>query len=92
MKLKDTCSKITVDGDYSHEIKRCLLLRRKAMTNLDNVLKSRDIVLASAAHILKNWSDTEKFSKDDMQIHEVYHTFKLKSFCTIRETISKVKR
>ena len=38
-------SKITADGDYSHEIKRCLLLGRKAMTNLDSVLKSRDISL-----------------------------------------------
>ena len=37
------CSKIIVDGDYSHEIKRCLLLERKAMTNLDCILKSRDI-------------------------------------------------
>ena len=37
--------KITVDGDCSHEIKRCLLLRRKAMTNLDNVLKKRDSLL-----------------------------------------------
>ena len=38
-------SKITVDGDCSHKIKRCLLLERKAMTNLDNILKSRDIAL-----------------------------------------------
>ena len=38
-------SKITVDGDCSHEIKRCLLLGRRAMTNLDNILKSRDITL-----------------------------------------------
>ena len=38
-------SKITADGDYSHEIKRCLLLGRKAMTNLDSILKSRDITL-----------------------------------------------
>ena len=37
-------SKITADGDYSHEIKRCLLLRRKAMTNLGNILRSRDII------------------------------------------------
>ena len=37
------CSKIIADGDYSHEIKRCLLLERKAMTNLDSILKSRDI-------------------------------------------------
>ena len=40
-------SKITADGDCSHEIKRCLLLGRKAMTNLDNVLKSRDITLST---------------------------------------------
>ena len=37
--------KITADGDYSHEIKRCLLLRRKVMTNLDSILKSRDVTL-----------------------------------------------
>ena len=59
--------KITADGDCSHEIKRCLLLRRKAMTNLDNILKSRDMMLASAAHILKNWNDTEKFSRPIVQ-------------------------
>ena len=38
-------SKITVDGDYSHEIERCLLLERKAITNLDSLLKNRDITL-----------------------------------------------
>ena len=46
-------SKITVDGDYSHEIKRCLLLRRKAMTHLDSVLKSRDIPLLTKIHVIK---------------------------------------
>ena len=46
-------SKITADGDCSHEIKRHLLLGRKAMTNLDNVLKSRDITLLTKAHIVK---------------------------------------
>ena len=46
-------SKITGDGDYSHEIKRCLLLARKAMTNLDSVLKSRDITLPTNVHIMK---------------------------------------
>ena len=45
--------KITVDIDCSHEIKRCLLLGRKAMTNLDIVLKSRDITLATKVHIVK---------------------------------------
>ena len=46
-------SKITEDGDYSHEIRRCLLLGRKAMTNLDSVLKSRDISLPTKVHIVK---------------------------------------
>ena len=46
-------SKITADGDCSHEIKRHLLLGRKAMTNLDNVLKSRDITLPTKVHIVK---------------------------------------
>ena len=46
-------SKITADGDYSHEIKRCLLLGRKAMTNLDSILKSRDITLPTNVHLVK---------------------------------------
>ena len=46
-------SKITVHGDCSHEIKRCLLLGRKAMTNLDSVLKTRDITLLIKVHIVK---------------------------------------
>ena len=46
-------SKITADGDCSHEIKRCLLLGRKVMTNLDSVLKSRDITLPTKVHIVK---------------------------------------
>ena len=46
-------SKITADGDVSHEIKRRLLLGRKAMTNLDNILKSRDITLATKFHLVK---------------------------------------
>ena len=46
-------SKITVDSDCSHEIKRCLLLRRKAMSSLDSVLKSRDITLPAKVHIVK---------------------------------------
>ena len=46
-------SKITVDGDCSHEIKRCLLLGRKAMTNIDSVLKRRDITLLTKIHVVK---------------------------------------
>ena len=46
-------SQITADGDYSHEIKRCLLLGRKAMTNVDSILKSRDIALPTKVHVVK---------------------------------------
>ena len=46
-------SKITVGGDCSHEIKRCLILERKAMTDLDSILKSRDITLPTKIHIVK---------------------------------------
>ena len=46
-------SKITADGDSSHEIKRCLLLGRKVMTNLDNIFKSRDITLPTNVHLVK---------------------------------------
>ena len=46
-------SKITTDGDCSHEIKRCLLLGRKATSNLDSILKSRDITLPTKVHLLK---------------------------------------
>ena len=46
-------SRVTVDGDFSHEIKRCLLLRRKVMTNLDGIFKSRDITLLTKVHLVK---------------------------------------
>ena len=46
-------SKITADGDCSHEIKRCLLLGSKVMTNLDNILKGRDITLPTKVHLVK---------------------------------------
>ena len=46
-------SKITADGDCSHEIKRCVLLGRKAMTNLDSILKSKDITLPTKVHLVK---------------------------------------
>ena len=46
-------SKITADGDCSHEIKRCLLLGRKVMTNLDSILKSRDITLSTKVQLVK---------------------------------------
>ena len=46
-------SKITADGDYSHEIKRCLLLGRKVISNLDSIFKSRDITLPTKVHLVK---------------------------------------
>ena len=46
-------SKITIDGDYSHEIKRCLLIGRKPMRNLDSIVKSRDITFPTEVHIVK---------------------------------------
>ena len=46
-------SKITADGDCCHEIKRCLLLGRKVMTNLDSILKSKDIILPTKVHLVK---------------------------------------
>ena len=46
-------SKITADGDFSHEMKRCLLLGRNPMTNLDSILKSRDIILPTKVHLVK---------------------------------------
>ena len=47
------CSKITADGDCIHEVKRCMLLGRKAMTNLDNIFKSRDITLLTKVRLVK---------------------------------------
>ena len=72
-------SKITVDGDGSHEIKRCLLLGRKVMTNLDSILKSRDITLSTKVHLVKamvfpvvmygceNWS-IKKVSAEELML------------------------
>ena len=48
-------SKITANGDCSHEIKRCLLIGRKIMTNLDSILKGRDITLPTKVHLVKAW-------------------------------------
>ena len=48
-------SKITADGDCNHEIKRCLLLGRKVMTNLDSIFKSRDITLPTKVHLVKSY-------------------------------------
>ena len=62
-------SKISVDGDCSHEIKRWLLLRRKAMTNLDSILKSRDITLLTKVHISQSYG----FSSSHVWVWELDH-------------------
>ena len=49
------CSKITADGDCSHEVKRCLLLGRKVMTNLGSILKSKDVTLPTKVHLSRLW-------------------------------------
>ena len=73
-------SKITADGDSSHEIKRCLLLRRKVMTNLDSILKSRDITLPTKLRLVKAvvfpvvtygcecWSIKKKLSAEELML------------------------
>jgi len=61
--------KITADGDHSHEIKRCLLLGRKAMTNLDSVLKSRDITLPTKVHIVRAMVGHSFSSKEQESFH-----------------------
>ena len=72
-------SKITADGNCSHEIKRCLLLGRKAMTNLDSILKSRDIALLTKVHIVK----TMIFSSSHVWTWELDHkeNWVLKNWC-----------
>ena len=67
-------SKITVDGDGSHEIKRCLLLGRKAMINLDSMLKSRDITLPTKVHLDKGpSSQSYGFSSGHVCMWELYY-------------------
>ena len=62
-------SKTIADGDWNHEIKRCLILRGKAMTNLDSVLKSRDITLVTMVHIVK----AMVFSSSHVRMWELDH-------------------
>ena len=73
------CTKITADADCSHEIKRCLLLGRKAMTNVDRVLKSRDVTLPTKVHIVK----ATVFSSSHVWMWELNHkeAWVLKNWC-----------
>ena len=72
-------SKITADGDYSHEIKRCLLLGKKAMTNPDSVLKSRDITLSTKVHLGQSYG----FSSSHVWMWELDYkeSWVLKNWC-----------
>ena len=63
-------SKITADGDYGHEIKRRLLLGSKVMTNLDSVLKSRDITLSTKAHLVKAMAFPEVMYERELDYKE----------------------
>ena len=67
-------SKITVDGDCSHEIERCLLLGRKAMTNLDSILNSRDIILPTKMYIVMYGCESWSIKKTE---HQRIDAFKL---------------
>ena len=67
-------SKITADGDCSHEIKRHLLLGRKVMTNLDSILKSRDITLPIKVHLVRSVQFSCSVVSDSLQPHELQHT------------------
>ena len=67
-------SKITADGDFSHEIKRHLLFGRKAMTNLDSILKNRDIILLTEVHIVKAMvSLVVMYGRESWSINKVEH-------------------
>ena len=72
-------SRVTADGDCSHEIKRCLLLGRKAITSLDSVLKSRDITLLTKVHLVKNYG----FPSSHIWMWELDHkeSWALKNWC-----------
>ena len=83
-------SKITADGDCSHEIKRRLLLRRKAMTNLDGILKSRDITWPTKVHIVKAMVfPVVTFRCESWTVKKAKHhridTFKLQCWRTLLE-------
>ena len=75
-------SKITVDGDYSHEIKRCLLLGRKDMTNLDSILKSKDITLPTKVCLVNVLYTSSQFLNlyvylyNNLQVYLRYLTYK----------------
>ena len=66
-------SKITGDGDCSHEIKRCLLLGRQIMTNLDSILKSRDIPLPTKVHLVSSVQFSCSVESDSLWLHELQH-------------------
>ena len=67
-------SKITADGDCSHEIKSCLLVGRKAMTNLDSILKSRDITLPTKVHLVKAMSfPVVMYGRESWTLKKVEH-------------------
>ena len=79
-------SKITADGDYSHEIKRHLLLGRTAMTNIDSILKSRDITFLTKVHLVKSLVfPVDRFGCENWIIRKAEHKIILLLNCGVRE-------
>jgi len=79
-------SKITADGDYSHEIKRHLLLGRTAMTNIDSILKSRDITFLTKVHLVKALVfPVDRFGCENWIIRKAEHKIILLLNCGVRE-------
>ena len=76
-------SKITADSDCGHRIKRCLLLGRKAMTNLDSILKSRDIALPTKVHVIMYRCESWTLKKTEHQRLDAFKLWSWKRFLTV---------
>ena len=93
-------SKFTADGDCSHEIKRCLLLGRKAMTSLDSILKNRDITLLTKVHLVKAmvfpvviyWCESWTIKKDEHQIIDDFELWCWRRFLRVPWTARRSKQ
>ena len=91
-------SKITADGDWSHEIKKCLLLRRKAVTNPDSILKSREIILLTNVHLVKAMVfpvviyGCESWTIRGLSIEELMLNLKLQYFGHLMQTANSLEK
>ena len=85
-------SKITADGDYIHEIERCLLLGRKAMTNLDIILKSRDITLLTNVHLVKPMNKASRGDGIPVELFQILKDDAVKVLHSICQQIWKTQQ